>query len=57
LSPENYEKPIEYGTRARQSNASDERDINFNRERRKSMIKDEIQGLKLRNKRDNSTSS
>jgi len=57
LSPENYEKPLEYGTRARQSNASDERDFNFNRERRKSMIKDEIKGLKLRNKRDNSTSS
>ena len=42
LSPETYEKPFEYGTRARQSNASDERDFNFNRERKNSMIKDEI---------------
>ena len=40
LSPENYEKPFEYVTR--QSNASDERDFNFNRERRNSMLKDEI---------------
>ena len=42
LSPENYEKPSEYSTRVRQSNASDERDFNFNRDRRNSMIKDEL---------------
>lgn len=57
LSPENSEKPFVYAPRASQSNASDKLDFNFNKERRNSMLKDETLGLKLRNKRDNSTSS